>query len=96
MLIVRLAPGGPAEKAGLQGIKVVVDKQQQGGMIIQTQRIDPSAADTIVAVNGQRVRTIDQFYTLVESKQPGEEVTLTVLRGGNQVDVTVKLEMPES
>jgi S1-C subfamily serine protease len=95
-IVVRVAPGGPAEKAGLQGIKLIVDKQQQGAMVIQTQRLDATAADTIIAVDGQKVRTIDQVFTLIESRQPGEEVTLTVLRGGKPVDVAVKLAAPES
>ncbi len=96
VVIIRLAPDGPAEKAGLQGVKVVIKKEQQGSIMFQTQTVDPTAADTIVAVDGQKVRTIDQFYTLVESKQPGDTVTITVLRDGKRVDIPVKLSTAES
>ncbi|HEV3344648.1 MAG TPA: PDZ domain-containing protein, partial [Pirellulales bacterium] len=53
--------------------------------------IDRSAADTIVSVDGTKVSTADEFLTEIENKRPGDEVSLTVLRGGHEVVVRIKL-----
>jgi len=49
----------------------------------------------IVAVDGQAVRTLDDFLSCVEAKRPGEEVVLTIGRGGQQIDVPVRLGTSE-
>ena len=95
LLIATLAPGGAAEKAGLRGPKVVRQRKQQGPVVYETQTVDRSAADLIVAVDGKRVRTGDDFLTAVEAKQPGEQVMLTIIREGKEVRVPLKLETSE-
>jgi S1-C subfamily serine protease len=57
-------------------------------------RIDRSVADTIISIDGVKVTTADEFLTEVENKHPGDEVTLTILRGGRQM--TVRLRLSES
>ncbi|HET6880646.1 MAG TPA: PDZ domain-containing protein, partial [Pirellulales bacterium] len=57
-------------------------------------RIDRSVADTIVAVDGVKVTTADEFLTEIENKHPGDEVALTVLRSGREL--TVRLRLGES
>ena len=44
-----------------------------------------------VAVDGQPVKTADDFLSLVEAKKPGDKVTLTVIRDGKRLDVPVDL-----
>lgn len=95
LLIATLVPGGPAEKAGLRGPRVVRQQKRQGPFIYQYQTIDRSAADLIVGLDGQPVKTADDFLNLLESKQPGDQVVVTVIRGGRQVDVPVRLEAGE-
>jgi len=95
LLIATLAPGGAAEKAGLRGPKIVRERKKQGALVYETQTVDRSAADLIVAVDGKRVRTGDDFLTAVEAKQPGEQVTLTIVREGKEVRVPLKLETSE-
>ena len=45
----------------------------------------------IVAVDGKPIKTPDDFLTVVEAKQPGQQVVITVIRGGQQVDVPLTL-----
>jgi S1-C subfamily serine protease len=92
LLIATLVPGGAAEKAGLRGPKIVRQRKQQGGVIYETQSVDRSAADLIVAVDGMPVRTGDDFLTAVEARQPGERVVLTIVREGKTIQVPLKLE----
>jgi S1-C subfamily serine protease len=54
--------------------------------------IDRAKADRIVAVDGRRVKTLDELLNYVESKKPGDRVTLSVIRDGKKMEVPVKLE----
>ena len=92
LLIKTLAPGGPAERAGLKGPQVVVRRKRQGPITYEYKTLDRSAADLILAIDGQKVVDGDEFLTYIESKQPGDEVTLTVVRGGREVPIRVRLD----
>jgi S1-C subfamily serine protease len=90
LLVNRLTPDGPAERAGLKGPQ---EQTKQFGA--QTIRIfDRSKADLIVAVDGRRVRTLDDLLSYVEGKKAGEKVTLRIIREGKELDVPVTLSGP--
>jgi S1-C subfamily serine protease len=82
-LIAEVVDGGPADEAGLRG----------GDERIRFQAIPYRAGgDVILAVEGRRVVQPDDLAELISSYEPGETVTLTVLRGGDERrDVEVKL-----
>jgi S1-C subfamily serine protease len=92
LLIIALVPGGPAERAGLQGPRVTRKKRQTLFGSEEYITVDRSAADLIVAVDGHPIKTADDFLEGVEAKQPGEQVVITVIRAGQPVQVPVKLE----
>jgi 2-alkenal reductase len=82
-LVVEVASGGPADKAGLQG-------SQRQATIDGSQA--PIGGDVITAVDKQPVTGMDSVIDyLFTSKQPGDKITLTVLRNGHQQDITVTL-----
>ncbi|MCB9950908.1 MAG: trypsin-like peptidase domain-containing protein [Planctomycetaceae bacterium] len=81
--IARIAPGSPAELAGVRGPKVT----RRGPISI----IDRGAADIIVAVNGQPVKTAAEFLGIIESMKPKDIVRLGLLREGKPVLVDVTL-----
>ncbi len=89
--IAALAPGGPAELAGLRGPKLKRERKRQGPFVYEYQTVDRSAADLIVAVDDQPITTADDLLTIVESKRPGERVKFSVLREGERVDVPLQL-----
>lgn len=91
LLIATLVPGGAAEKAGLQGPRVERRRRRQGPFSYEYQTVDRSAADLIVAVDGARITSADEFLSAIESKRPGDEVIVTVIRAGQEVQVPVKL-----
>ncbi|MDZ7620810.1 MAG: trypsin-like peptidase domain-containing protein [Patescibacteria group bacterium] len=95
LLIAQLVPGGPAEKAGLQGPKVERHQKRQGPFVYEYQTIDRKAADLIVGVDGQAVKTADAFIDAIESKEPGDQVTLSVVRGGRTIQTPVLLKAEE-
>ncbi|MGD0517974.1 MAG: trypsin-like peptidase domain-containing protein [Thermoguttaceae bacterium] len=92
LLVLTLVPGGPAQKAGLQGPQV---KQQRQGPFTITLPPNLATADLIIAVDGKPVRTGDNFIEAVESKRAGDQVVLTVIREGKQIQVPLRLEAAE-
>lgn len=92
LVVAELAPDGPAERAGLRGFKIIRERRRQGPFTVETSRVDRAGADLIVAVAGQAVRTADDFLSAVESRNPGDQVLISVQREGHQLDVTVVLD----
>jgi S1-C subfamily serine protease len=91
LLIQSVVPGGPAERAGLKGPKVVREKRRQGPVVYQYETIDPTAADLIVGVDGKKISSVDEFLTAIEAKRPGETVTLRVMRDGRNIEIPLVL-----
>ncbi|HVY96301.1 MAG TPA: trypsin-like peptidase domain-containing protein [Solirubrobacterales bacterium] len=87
-LIAEVVPGGPADKAGLEGgdekIRFQAAEYRAGG-------------DVILQVDGHDVVQPDDLARLVATKKPGERVTLTVLHDNKREQVTVTLgKRPDS
>ncbi|HVK12385.1 MAG TPA: trypsin-like peptidase domain-containing protein [Gemmataceae bacterium] len=85
--IAKLVENGAAARAGLRGPEVSVIRRG-GASYLQTDR---SKADVVVAVDGKRVRTLDELLTVVEARKPGEEAVFTLIRDGAREEVKVKL-----
>ncbi len=92
LLIATVIEGGPADRAGLQGFRMIREQRRQGPYIYERTRIDRSAADLLVAIEGRRIRTVDELLTIVESYKPGTRVNVTVIRGGEEITVPVTLD----
>ncbi len=83
----RLTPNGPAEQAGIRGPRIV--RQRRGPFVIE--RVDRSTADVISEVDGDPVKTADDFLSYIERKKPGEHVVLTIIRDGQELEIDVQL-----
>lgn len=78
VLVSEVTPGSPADRAGLRPLSVT-----------QSGRTLPG--DVITAVDGRPVRSVDDISRYLETKRPGDEVTLTVWREAATVEVKAKL-----
>jgi S1-C subfamily serine protease len=87
LYIVDLDEDGPAARAGLHPIQVVVERRGQ----FRRERPDPDSADRIIAIDGKPVHTVDDLLTEVEAHQPGDTVTVTTVRQGRKRDVKARL-----
>lgn len=87
LLIAKVTPGGPAERAGLRGPAVTTRKR--GPFVVES--VDRSAADLIIAVDGEQIKTADDFLSHIEAKRAGDTVTLSILRQGREMQVAVQL-----
>lgn len=80
--ITAVRPDSPADKAGLRGgsVETTIPDLLAGG-------------DLIIAVDGRPVRVFgDLLSYMITSKSPGDSIVLTILRDGEQKEVTVVLE----
>ncbi|HEX6961984.1 MAG TPA: S1C family serine protease, partial [Lacipirellula sp.] len=91
LVIARITPNGPADKAGLSGFEVVNRQRQFGGLVYNERGIDRSKADRIIAVDGDVMHSGVQFRDKIWEHKPGDVVTLTIVRQGRQLDVPVTL-----
>jgi S1-C subfamily serine protease len=82
VLIERVQQGSPADQAGLQGSyqPVIINGQQ---MLV--------GGDVIVAIDDQPIASFEDLGAFLQQAEPDQEATLTLLRGGDQVQVPVTL-----
>lgn len=92
VLIATLKPGGAAERAGLQGFRLIRRTKKQGPLVFESTTIDHSSADLIVAIDGKPVKTVDDLLTILDSKRPGERAVFRVIRQGRTLDIPVTLD----
>lgn len=79
--VIAMAENGPAEQAGIIG----------GSIEPETVYL-PSGGDLIIAVDEQVIRSFSELLSyLVTYKSPGDTVDVTVLRGGEEVTLSVNL-----
>jgi S1-C subfamily serine protease len=81
-LLAKVVGGGPADDAGLQG----------GGDPIRFQaRSVPAGGDVITAIDGEAIVAASDLPEVISHHQPGDEITVDILRDGEpmQVDVTL-------
>lgn len=95
LVIATMQPGGPAERAGLKGFRIVREQKRRGPFTYEERAIDRTQADMIVAVDGEKVVTADEFLGRIERRLPGEQATLTIVRGDRKLDVAITLSASE-
>jgi S1-C subfamily serine protease len=85
LLVFQVAPGGPAERAGVKGgnsLKVI------GGSEI------PIGGDVIIRVDGNAIRNLDDFRSLLNGKEVGDELQFTLVGPSNEIrNADVRLEV---
>jgi len=82
LLVERATKGGPAAAAGIQGGNRVV----AAGM-----RRIAIGGDVITAIDNQKVGSQLDVNLALNHKRPGDNITVTVYRGGKKMDIPVKL-----
>ncbi len=82
LLIDRVLPGGPAERAGLKG---GTERAYLGNMPIHI------GGDLIVAIDGQDIQDQQELARIMNNHRAGDTVKITVYRGKRRMDFQVTL-----
>ncbi len=82
ILVQQVENGSPADQAGLRGSSKPVTIN---GQSIQV------GGDVITAIDGQDITTVDDLHAFLMQAQPGQIITLSILRGGKKVDLQLTL-----
>jgi S1-C subfamily serine protease len=76
--VLRVTAGSPAAAAGLQGVRT-----QPDGTVVP--------GDIILQVDGRQIDNVARLFSRLDDYSVGDTVRLTVLRGGQRLDVNVTL-----
>ncbi len=79
VLVLQVAPGSAAEKAGLQPTR----QDPLGRLVL---------GDRIVAIDGKSIRNLDDLFRSLDAHEVGDTLTLTVVRNERQTDVQISLQ----
>jgi S1-C subfamily serine protease len=82
MLVQRLSADGPAQKAGVRGGSSVVDLNGEQIYL---------GGDVLQSIDGKALKTSDDVRAALETKKPGDTVTVVLLRDGKAVAVKIQL-----
>ena len=82
VLVERAYDGGPADEAGIRG---ATGQTSVGGQTL------PTGGDIITELDGEPIAGMEEIISTVNTRQPGEELQLTVVRDGESREVTVTL-----
>lgn len=86
LLVSELQRGGNGEKAGMRaGTEAVQYGSRRNGRIIYL------GGDIITAMDGISVGSLADYYSILESKRPGDTVRVTVYRDGKYQELQVTL-----
>ncbi|QJW93995.1 S1C family serine protease [Frigoriglobus tundricola] len=77
VMIDRVAPNGPAAKAGLRGVQY------------SSRGVPEQPGDLIVAINGQTVNDMEDYERVLRDLKPGEPVPVKFVRGTKPMELTV-------
>lgn len=87
----KLSRGGPAERAGLRGVRVVETKRRRGPILYVERQLDLAYADTLIAIAGRPVATYEDFLREMDRYRPGDVVDFIILRDGQRRTVPVTM-----
>jgi S1-C subfamily serine protease len=82
VLVLSVAEGSAAARAGLRG----TSQAEDGSLVL---------GDVVQGLDGRKVTSLDDLYAALEKHRPGETVKVRVLRGDRTHDVEVTLDAPE-
>jgi S1-C subfamily serine protease len=88
VLVQTVEPDGPADKAGVEG----------GDTTGTIEGVEVGlGGDVITAIDGKKLKSMDEVIAIVSEAEPGDELELTLLRDGDEKTATVTLaDRPDS
>jgi S1-C subfamily serine protease len=92
----RVVEGGPADEAGLQGLRVErVRERRADGFIVEYLRPNRDETDKLISIDGQPVKSTDDYRAVMDAHKPGDVVDVVCERAGKQRVVKVRLGLEQ-
>lgn len=89
---------------GITGVTISAEAAQRlgvdadGGAVVDTVQPGSAAADAglrrddlIVAIEGEKITTMDELVMVIRRRSPGDELSFTVIRDGDRIELTAVL-----
>ena len=92
-----IAVPATAQAKGFLGVQIRLNPDGKGILIMEimensaAEKAKLKAKDVILKIDGTEPTSLKEFIGLLELKQPGDEVTLDILRDGKEEKVKVTL-----
>jgi S1-C subfamily serine protease len=90
VMIAKTEKNGAADQAGLKGGYREVT-ERFGTMQVRRQFFDRENADVILKIEDKEIQTADDINNIVGERKPGDEIAVTILRGGRETVLRVRL-----
>lgn len=88
----RVIEGGPADRAGLQGLKVeLIQERRRDGVTLKYLKPNRDQTDKIISIDGVPIETTDDYLAAMDQHRPGNEVDVVCERNGKRRTVRVRL-----
>ncbi len=78
-MILKVEPGSSADAAGLRGTTI----DRNGALTV---------GDIIVAIDNETVEDVTDLLQVLDERSIGDQVSLRIVRGGRQVEVSLVLQ----
>lgn len=82
VLVARVIRGSPAHQAGIRG---GTERVEVGNAILVV------GGDILVAIDGQKVESAEEFHQIMKAKRPGDKIRLGFWRGRQKREMELKL-----
>ncbi len=82
ILIMQVESGSPADQVGLRGSYKPAEINGKQALV---------GGDIIATVDGKEIASVQDLRDQIQQKEPGDEVSLTIVRDGETLEVSVTL-----
>ena len=94
--VAHVLEGGPADEAGLQGIRAErVRERRASGIVVEYARYNRDDADKIISINGNEIRSTDDYQSALDGLKPDDVVDVVCERAGRRRTVKIRLGLEQ-
>ena len=93
--VARVEQYGPAEQAGIRGLKIERQYVRRGGQIFERTTYLKESADRIVGIDNFRIDSTDDLQDALDACKPGQQVQVKLIRKGKEISVPLVLGLEQ-
>ncbi len=101
LLVAERLLAGESTETGFLGIQGITPTTGEAGALVDCVSVDTPAADAglepgdlVVSIDGSPIGSMGDLAATIQLHQPGDDITIAVLRDGNEIELTAVLGDP--